>query len=76
MDNIADRIARGVFQAIVSKRHQCRAGRVAPYGLQSVGGVQGAIKRLQALDYIEKNPNRVWRVVDPIFGIWLNLNRL
>ena len=43
------------------------------HGLKSVGGVQGAMKRLQALDYIEKNPKQVWRVVDPIFSIWLNL---
>ncbi len=44
---------------------------MASYGLGSIGGVQGAMKRLIELDYIEKRNNTL-RVVDPIFGIWLN----
>jgi hypothetical protein len=37
----------------------------------SVGGVQYAQKKLVALDLIERQ-NEVWRVVDPIFAIWLS----
>ncbi len=44
---------------------------MASYGLGSIGGVQGAMKRLIELDYIERRNNNL-RVVDPIFGIWLN----
>jgi len=41
------------------------------HGLGSIGGVQGAMKRLLELDYIERRNNTL-RVVDPIFGVWLN----
>lgn len=41
------------------------------YNLKSVGGVQGALKRLGALDYIEAGKDGVWQIVDPIFGRWL-----
>jgi hypothetical protein len=37
----------------------------------SVGGVQSAQKKLVELDLIEKNED-VWRVVDPIFAVWLS----
>ena len=40
------------------------------HGLGSIGGVQGAMKRLLELDYIEKKDGTL-RVVDPVFGIWL-----
>ncbi|MFO7884723.1 MAG: ATP-binding protein [Desulfobacteraceae bacterium] len=40
------------------------------HGLKSIGGVQSAIKRLEALDFIEKDDNQVWCVVDPVFGRW------
>ncbi|MGB9714983.1 MAG: AAA family ATPase [Thermodesulfovibrionales bacterium] len=40
------------------------------YNLGSIGGVQGAIKRLIDLDYIEKK-NGVFHVVDTVFGLWL-----
>lgn len=43
---------------------------MAKHGLGSVGGVQGTIKRLIELDYIERKENLL-RVVDPVFGIWL-----
>lgn len=39
--------------------------------LKSVGGVQGALKRLGALDYIAADSGGVWQIVDPIFGRWL-----
>ena len=42
------------------------------HNLKSVGGVQGALKRLQLLDYIDKDQGKTWYVVDPIFAIWLN----
>ena len=43
------------------------------HNLKSVGGVQGAIKKLGALDYIEANRDGVWQIVDPIFGRWLEI---
>ncbi len=46
------------------------AGYMAKYNLGSIGGVQGAIKKLIDLDYIEK-VNGVLQVVDPLFSIWL-----
>lgn len=45
------------------------------YNLGSIGGVQGAIKRLMDLDYIEKK-NGVLQVVDTVFGLWLRHLRL
>ena len=43
---------------------------MARHGLGSVGGVQGALKRLLELDYIEKK-DPLFVIVDPLFGIWL-----
>jgi hypothetical protein len=40
------------------------------YSLGSIGGVQGAVKKLIALDYIE-NRDGTFYIVDPVFGIWL-----
>jgi uncharacterized protein len=40
------------------------------HNLKSIGGVQGAIKKLSDLDLIEKRYN-VWTVVDPILATWL-----
>lgn len=37
----------------------------------TVGGVQYAQKKLVELDLIEKQ-NDVWRIVDPIFAVWLS----
>lgn len=42
---------------------------IARYRL-SVGGVQSAQKKLVELDLIEKHDD-VWRVVDPVFAVWL-----
>ena len=39
--------------------------------LGSVGGVQGALKKLSTLDLIEQDKNRRWSVVDPLFELWL-----
>ena len=38
----------------------------------SVGGIQYARNKLERLDLIEKI-DKVWRVVDPIFGEWLSM---
>jgi len=46
------------------------AGYLSRHHLGSLGGVQGAIKKLVSLDYIEKGPSG-WKVVDPIFALWL-----
>lgn len=43
---------------------------MARFSLGSIGGVQGALKRLLELDYIEKT-DKGYHVVDPVFGIWL-----
>lgn len=43
---------------------------MARHGLGSIGGVQGALKRLLELDYIERR-NDLLVIVDPVFGIWL-----
>lgn len=39
--------------------------------LGSTGGVQGAMKRLTALDLVEKTEANYFQVVDPIFKEWL-----
>lgn len=43
---------------------------MARHGLGSVGGVQGALKRLLELDYVERKDNLL-SIVDPVFGVWL-----
>ncbi len=43
---------------------------MASHGLGSVGGVQGAIRRLIDLDYVEKADGTL-RVVDPVFSLWV-----
>lgn len=40
------------------------------FNLGSIGGIQGAMKKLINLDYIEKDSG-IFRAVDPVFGIWL-----
>ena len=40
------------------------------HNLGSLGGVQSAIKKLLLLDYIERTASS-WKVVDPIFTLWL-----
>lgn len=43
---------------------------MSKFNLGSIGGVQGAIKKLIALDYIEVK-DKTYRIVDPVFGIWI-----
>ena len=44
---------------------------ISKHDLGSIGGVQSALKKLRRLDLIEKGPEDQYRIVDPIFGIWL-----
>lgn len=41
------------------------------HNLGSVGGVQGALGKLTGLDYIEKDLKGTYRVVDPVFALWM-----
>jgi AAA+ ATPase superfamily predicted ATPase len=43
---------------------------MAKHGLGSVGGIQGALKRLLELDYVERKDNLLV-IVDPVFAVWL-----
>jgi uncharacterized protein len=57
---IATQPSRSVLSSDYMKRHN----------LKSIGGIQGAIKKLSDLDIIEKR-NNAWTVVDPILAVWL-----
>lgn len=46
------------------------ASYMSKHALGSIGGIQGALRKLTELDYIEKR-NEVYIPVDPIFSIWL-----
>jgi hypothetical protein len=39
--------------------------------LGSIGGTQGAARKLSLLDLIEQDRKKGWQVVDPVFGEWL-----
>ncbi len=41
------------------------------HDLGSYGGVQGSLKKLLGLDYIEKANDGYYRAVDPVFALWL-----
>ncbi len=58
---VAEEQTAAIFSINYMKNHR----------LGSTGGVQGAIKRLLALDLVEKNDNSAWKVVDPIFADYL-----
>ncbi|MBW1799122.1 MAG: hypothetical protein JRJ85_00190 [Deltaproteobacteria bacterium] len=44
---------------------------ISKHDLGSIGAVQSALKKLRQLDLIEKAPDGHYRVVDPIFKLWL-----
>lgn len=46
---------------------------MARHNLGSYGGIQGAFKKLMSLDYIEKDNNGLYTVVDPVFAKWDSL---
>jgi hypothetical protein len=58
---IARESSPSIFSIDYMKRH----------GLGSTGGMQGALKKLTLLDLIEQDSNKSWKVVDPVFNIWL-----
>lgn len=41
------------------------------YHLGSSGAIQGALQKLSNMDLIEKDKEKVWRLVDPVFSLWL-----
>jgi hypothetical protein len=46
------------------------------HNLGSVGGVQHSAKQMEDLDVIEKDEeNGFWRLVDPVFALWLKSQR-
>jgi hypothetical protein len=42
------------------------------HNLGSVNAVRNSLKQLELLDYIGKDPDNVWHVIDPVFNWWLN----
>jgi uncharacterized protein len=45
---------------------------IRTHGLRSVGGVQHSLRQLEELDLMEKDEETgLWRLVDPIFSVWL-----
>jgi hypothetical protein len=44
---------------------------VRKHNLGTSSGISHSIKQLLNLDYIEEGQDRVWRVVDPMFSLWL-----
>jgi DNA-binding MarR family transcriptional regulator len=44
---------------------------ISKHDLGSIGGVQAALKKLIQLDLVEREPDRRYQIVDPIFRIWL-----
>lgn len=58
---IARETTRSVFSIDYMKRHD----------IGSTGGAQGALKRLTILDLIEQDQDKYWKVVDPVFTVWL-----
>ena len=40
--------------------------------LRTLSSIQNALKKLESLDYIEKDSEGVYRLTDPIFALWVN----
>jgi hypothetical protein len=58
-------LAREPSNSIMSNRY------MHAHHLKSVGGVQAAVKKMTQLDLIEKDEQKIWRLVDPILSYWL-----
>lgn len=58
-------LAKEPTTSILSSRYMSR------HGLGSIGGVQAALKKLNALDLVEKDPAGRYTLADPIFSTWL-----
>ncbi|MBI5185468.1 MAG: pentapeptide repeat-containing protein, partial [Nitrospinae bacterium] len=41
------------------------------HNLGSLGSIQNAVKRLEELDYIERDKEKCYRIADPMFASWL-----
>jgi hypothetical protein len=47
---------------------------IRKHRLGSVGGVQHSTRKLEELDLIERNEeSEYWRLVDPVFAIWMKM---
>ena len=60
LKSVAKEPTKSPFAVEYSKKHR----------LGSIGGIQGSIKRLIDLDYVDKD-NGIYKVVDPVFERWL-----
>jgi hypothetical protein len=61
-------LAREPANSIMSNRY------MQAHQLKSVGGVQAAVKKMIQLDLIEKDGQKIWKLVDPILSYWLLAN--
>jgi hypothetical protein len=61
-------IARDSSKSVLSTQYMKK------HGLKSIGGVQAALRKLTVLDYVEKNKEGIWKIVDPVFEQWLNVS--
>lgn len=57
--------------AIEPTDHPYSKNYARQHNIGSLSALQNAVKQLEQLDLIEKDENGVWRLVDPIFCIWL-----
>ncbi len=60
-------IARESSKSVLSGQYMKK------HNLKSIGGVQAALRKLSALDHIEKRTDGVWKVVDPVLERWLTI---
>lgn len=61
---LADEPSASLYAQQYMKRHH----------LGSIGGVQTSLKKLELLDLVEKQKNKTWKIVDPLFQRWLQEN--
>ena len=40
--------------------------------LRALGSIQNSLKKLESLDFVEKDNGGVYRLTDPIFALWIN----
>ena len=40
--------------------------------LRALGSIQNSLKKLESLDFVEKDKGGVYRLTDPIFALWIN----
>lgn len=54
--------AKALFSVDYMRRHD----------LGSIGGIQGAVRRLTSLDLVEKDEQERWRLTDPVLAEWIS----